>query len=79
MRAMAATLADEHAVTAVAIYLAGLPLPTLKPTLTGNVALGSRLYQAKCGACHGGKAEGNPAMNTPRHVPPSGRDAPKRP
>ena len=66
MRAMAATLADEHAVTAVATYLAGLPLPTLKPTLTGNVALGSRLYQAKCGACHGGKAEGNPAMNTPR-------------
>lgn len=66
MRAMAATLVDEHAVTAVATYLAGLPLPVIKPSLTGNVALGSRLYQAKCGACHGGKAEGNPAMNTPR-------------
>ena len=66
MRAMAATLVDEQAVKAVATYLAGLPLPAITPSLSGNVAQGSRLYQAKCGACHGGKAEGNPAMNTPR-------------
>jgi cytochrome c553 len=66
MRAIAASLEDEQAVSALATYLAALPPPTIKPSLTGNIALGSRLYQAKCGACHGGKAEGNPAMNTPR-------------
>lgn len=66
MRAMAATLVNEQAVTAVATYLAGLPLPAIPSSLSGNAAQGSRLYQAKCGACHGGKAEGNPAMNTPR-------------
>lgn len=66
MRAMAATLVDEQAVSAVATYLAALLPPIIEPSLTGNIALGSRLYQAKCGACHGGKAEGNPAMHTPR-------------
>jgi cytochrome c553 len=65
MRAMAASLVDEQAASALATYLAALP-PTIKPSLTGNISLGSRLYQAKCGACHGGKAGGNPAMNTPR-------------
>jgi cytochrome c553 len=66
MRAMAATLVDEQAVQAVSTYLASLPLPAITPSLSGNAAQGSRLYQAKCGACHGGKGEGNPAMNTPR-------------
>lgn len=66
MRAMAATLVDEQAVQAVSTYLASLPLPAITPSLSGNADQGSRLYQAKCGACHGGKAEGNPAMNSPR-------------
>lgn len=66
MKAMAATLADDQAIADVSDYLASLPLPSTSATLGGNAAQGSRLYQAKCGACHGGKAEGNPAMNTPR-------------
>ena len=40
MRAMAATLVDEQAVTAVATYLAGLPLPAIPSSLSGNAALG---------------------------------------
>jgi cytochrome c oxidase subunit 2 len=27
---------------------------------------GNNLYHGKCGACHGGHAEGNPALNAPR-------------
>jgi cytochrome c553 len=66
MQAMAATLTDEQAIADLTAYLASLPAPTIKPSLNGNAALGSRLYQAKCAACHGGQAEGNLAMNSPR-------------
>jgi cytochrome c553 len=66
MRAMAATLPDDQAIADLTAYLASLPPPPSSPSSSGNPALGSRLYQAKCGACHGGQAEGNPAMNTPR-------------
>lgn len=66
MRAMAASLVDKQAVTALATFLAGLPLPAIPSSLSGNADKGSRLYQAKCGACHGGKAEGNPALHSPR-------------
>ena len=31
----------------------------------GDAALGAKLYQSKCGSCHGGKAEGNPAFSAP--------------
>ena len=66
MQAMAATLPDDQAIADLTAYLASLPPPTIKPSLSGNAALGSRLYQAKCGACHGGQAEGNLAMHSPR-------------
>ena len=66
MQAMAATLGDDQAIADLTAYLASLPPPASKPRLNGNAALGSRLYQAKCGACHGGQAEGNLAMNSPR-------------
>ncbi|MDO8697817.1 MAG: c-type cytochrome [Pseudomonas sp.] len=66
MQAMAATLSDEQAIADLSAYLASLPPPASKPSLSGNAALGSRLYQAKCGACHGGQAEGNLAMHSPR-------------
>lgn len=66
MQAMAATLSDEQSIADLSAYLASLPPPASKPSLSGNAALGSRLYQAKCGACHGGQAEGNLAMNSPR-------------
>ena len=32
----------------------------------GNLHNGNNLYQGKCGACHGGTAEGNPALKSPR-------------
>lgn len=66
MQAMAATLPDAQAIADLTAYLASLPAPTITPSLSGNAALGSRLYQAKCAACHGGQAEGNLAMHSPR-------------
>ena len=32
----------------------------------GNLHNGNNLYHGKCGACHGGTAEGNPALKSPR-------------
>ena len=32
----------------------------------GNLHNGNNLYHGKCGACHGGAAEGNPALKAPR-------------
>jgi cytochrome c553 len=64
---MASALPDEAAVTAVAEYLAGLPFVAAQPTLSGgDAAQGLKLYQSKCGSCHGGKGEGNLALNSPR-------------
>ncbi len=37
-----------------------------KSGISGNLKNGSRYYQAKCGACHGGQAQGNKAFNAPR-------------
>ena len=66
MAPMAKALADEAAVEAVAIYLASLPPAAVSNSATGDVVHGGKLYQSKCGACHGGKGEGNPALNAPR-------------
>lgn len=67
MVAMAKTLADEAAVLALSTYLASLPTPTVPAGVTGgDAARGSKLYQSRCGACHGGQGEGNPAFNAPR-------------
>ncbi|SDU10027.1 cytochrome c oxidase subunit 2 [Pseudomonas pohangensis] len=63
---MAKSLPDDAAVTAVADYLASLPAVAAKPDLSGgDAAQGAKLYQSKCGSCHGGKAEGNPAFSAP--------------
>lgn len=67
MAPMAKGLADDAAVTAVADYLASLPPAKSTATLSGgDAAQGAKLYQSKCGSCHGGKGEGNPSLNTPR-------------
>lgn len=66
MAPMAKALADAAAVENVAAYLAGLPVPKVQATLAGDAVQGSKLYQAKCAACHGGKGEGNPAFSAPR-------------
>ncbi len=31
----------------------------------GDLKNGNNYYQSKCGACHGGQAEGNPGLNAP--------------
>jgi len=67
MRGMAATLADETAVANVAAYLASLPVPvTAEDTAGANMRNGENEYNGACGACHGGKAQGNASLSAPR-------------
>ncbi len=66
MRPMANALADDTAVAAVAAYIAGLEAPTHEARVAGDSANGSKFYTSRCGACHGGKGEGNDALFAPR-------------
>lgn len=67
MRAGAQTvLQDAKATAAVATYVASLPVTTVKPAGKFDARNGNNLYQGKCGACHGGKGEGNAALFAPR-------------
>lgn len=66
MQAAATVLADDAAVAKVASYVARLPKTVNAKPASGNLHNGNNLYQGKCGACHGGKAEGNPALQAPR-------------
>ena len=49
-----------------ASYVASLPKSVGATPVRGDLHNGNNLYQGKCGACHGGKAEGNPALKAPR-------------
>jgi cytochrome c553 len=64
MKAMAGGLSDED-IRVLAGYLAALPAPALAAPAAGDLKNGNNYYQSKCGACHGGKAEGNPGLNAP--------------
>lgn len=64
MKAMAATVSDED-ILVIAEYLATLPKPVLTPEISGDLKNGNNYYHASCGACHGGQAQGNPALNAP--------------
>jgi cytochrome c553 len=67
MRAGAqAVLGDDKAIAAVVKYIAALPATTVKPAGKFDARNGNNLYQGKCGACHGGRAEGNAALSAPR-------------
>ena len=66
MRAAATTLADDEAVTKVATLVSALPKTLPAAPARGNLHNGNNLYHGKCGACHGGAAEGNPALKAPR-------------
>jgi cytochrome c553 len=66
MRAAAAMLADDAAVAKVATYVATLPKTIVAAPARGDLHNGNNLYHGKCGACHGGAAEGNPALKAPR-------------
>jgi cytochrome c553 len=59
-------IANEELQQAVAVYISQLkPVPAIVE-LNGDLKNGSRYYQAKCGACHGGKAQGNVSFNAPK-------------
>lgn len=63
MKAMAVPLTDED-ISALSAYLAGLPKP-VPAAAEGDLKNGNNVYHGNCGACHGGRAEGNPALNAP--------------
>jgi len=64
MTAMAGTLSDADIVL-VADYLSELPVTALASPMTGDLKNGSNYYHSKCGACHGGEAQGNRALRSP--------------
>lgn len=66
MRAAVTVLPDDASVAAVADHLASLPKTTVVPARGADLRNGNNLYHGKCGACHGGKAEGNVALSSPR-------------
>jgi len=66
MRPLAIALGDDAAVTKLARYVASLPKTLSATPARGNLHNGNNLYHGKCGACHGGTAEGNPALKAPR-------------
>ena len=64
MKAMAMPLSDGD-IAALSTYLAGLDTPTVAPAEGADMMNGNNYYQSKCGACHGGKAQGNSGLNSP--------------
>ena len=67
------SIGDDAAVAKLASYVASLPKTVNATPARGNLHNGNNLYHGNCGACHGDKAEGNPALKSPRLV---GLDAP---
>jgi cytochrome c oxidase subunit 2 len=59
-------LGDDKAIAAVAAYIGSLPKTSVKPAGKYDARNGNNLYQGKCGACHGGQAEGNESLSAPR-------------
>jgi cytochrome c oxidase subunit 2 len=68
MRALAIAVGDDAAVTRMATYVASLPKTVVSTPATGNLHNGKNLYNGNCGTCHGGTAEGNAALKSPRLV-----------
>lgn len=66
MRAIAATLPNDAAIVAVTTHVAALAKTRQAPATTANLRNGNNLYQGKCAACHGTRAEGNVALSSPR-------------
>lgn len=64
MAAIASLLNDQD-VPELASYLASLSETKVKQS-EGDIRNGQSYYQAKCGGCHGGQAEGNKSFNAPK-------------
>jgi cytochrome c553 len=65
MRGMASLLADDAAIAAVVAHIETLP-PANGIAVEYDKRNGENQYNAACGACHGGQAQGNAALNAPR-------------
>ena len=63
---MATILADDAAVSAVSAHIASLPPVPVAAPEGADLRNGENQYIAACGACHGDKAQGNSALNSPR-------------
>lgn len=68
MRSIAVGLVNDATIDALSVYVAALPRTAVPAPAGGDLRKGTALYHGKCGACHGGRAEGNPALNAPRLV-----------
>lgn len=66
MQAMTKALDKDKDIPVLVAYLATLTPSNLAQQTQGDLTNGSRYYQGKCGACHGGQAQGNEAFNAPR-------------
>jgi len=66
MLAMAKQLDPVKDVPHLSAYIQSLPVVKTQFTESGNMPNGSRYYQGKCGACHGGTAQGNKSLHAPR-------------
>ena len=64
MQPMAAVL-DEVGIVLAARLVEAVPELPAPATVAGNVQRGAALYRT-CTVCHGGRAEGNEALNAPR-------------
>lgn len=64
MKPMAAALSDED-ILLLSDYLAALPQVKPEAPVAGDLKNGNNYFQATCGACHGGQAQGNPGLNAP--------------
>ncbi|GLX79517.1 cytochrome c [Thalassotalea insulae] len=66
MVAVSQQLDFSNQVPALAQALSQQSVKSEQAASSGDLKNGSRYYQAKCGACHGGQAQGNEAFNAPK-------------
>ncbi|NQD38873.1 c-type cytochrome [Permianibacter sp. IMCC34836] len=67
MRAAVVTLTSDQAMREVIASIKTFPLPVPAAVAAGaDLTVGRNYYNGICSACHGGKAEGIPALNSPR-------------
>ncbi|WP_339721826.1 c-type cytochrome [uncultured Paraglaciecola sp.] len=62
----AKSITDEKQQQALVTYISELEPVTAETDIKGDLKNGSRYYHGKCGACHGGQAQGNTSFNAPK-------------
>lgn len=60
------TLSSKEEISVLSDYIQSLPVIKANISKKGNLGNGSRYYQGKCGACHGGTGQGNKSFNAPK-------------